>query len=372
MLAALAWGLLALATLPALLLLANLPLYATPRRPRQAPAAPVSVLIPARDEERAIGAAVEAALATRGVEVEVVVLDDGSTDRTAQIVRDLAQRDGRVRLIAGPPLPAGWNGKQHACARLAEAARHRWLLFQDADVTLRPEALLRLQARAERRRVDLLSGVPHQITVTVAERLVIPLIHFVLLGFLPLAGMRLSRGAAFAAGCGQLFLARREAYEEVGGHGAVRASRHDGITLPRAFRRAGRSTDLVDATRLASCRMYRSFGELWAGFAKNADEGMGAPGAIVPWTLLLGGGQVLPFVVAPALWLAGSPAALPATGACALSLGTRAVLALRFRQSWLGVLLHPLGVAVVVLIQWYSLARRRAGRPLAWKGRAAG
>src|SRR5262249_58521809 len=98
---------------------------------------------------------------------------------------------------------------------------------------------------------------------------------------------------ALGAGCGCVCVARRAAYEAVGGHAAVRASLHDGITLPRAFRRAGRRTDLCDATDLAVCRMYRSGRELWFGLAKNAREGLAHPRAIVPWTLLLLGGQVL-------------------------------------------------------------------------------
>ncbi len=114
------------------------------------------------------------------------------------------------------------------------------------------------------------------------ERLVIPLIHFVLLGFLPLARMRASRSPAYAAGCGQLFLARREAYEKMGGHAVIRTSLHDGLTLPAAFRRAGLATDLFDATDVASCRMYHGAGELWRGLAKNATEGIAHPARIGP------------------------------------------------------------------------------------------
>ena len=96
--------------------------------------------------------------------------------------------------------------------------------------------------------------------------------------------MRRSRHPAYGAGCGQLFLARREAYETAGGHAAIRATLHDGVKLPRAFRAAGLRTDLFDATDVASCRMYRNAGEVWRGLAKNATEGLAAPGKIVPAT----------------------------------------------------------------------------------------
>ena len=369
----LAWTSLVLAAIPAVMVLVNLLFYRPPRPvERRAahgddgdPSRPaISVLIPARDEENTIRGSVEAALTSRGVDLEVVVMDDGSRDRTASIVETLAARDPRVRSVTAPSLPAGWCGKQHACHRLTAAARHDILVFLDADVRLVPDGLVRMHSDLDRRRLDLSSGVPRQTTVGWMEKLVVPLIHFVLLGFLPMAGMRWTRWPAFAAGCGQLFMTRRGAYGSVGGHGAIRDSRHDGLRLPRAYRQAGFRTDLVDATDLARCRMYRSADAVWHGFAKNADEGMATPKAIVPWTLLLLGGQVLPIV------LVASSSFRVAIGACALAWGTRAVLAARFRQSWLGVLLHPVGVAIVVAIQWWSLIGRMRGRTVRWKGRA--
>lgn len=367
-LAVLAAVALVLAAIPALLFLANLREYRPP-----APAAGalrrVSVLIPARNEERSIGAVVEAALACRGVELEVLVLNDHSDDATAAIVQRLAERDGRVQLLHAPELPEGWCGKQHACWVLAQNASHDLLLFVDADVRLAPDGLARVLAFLEQSRADLVSGVPQQEMGTVPEWLVIPLIHFVLLGFLPLCGMRASRHPAFAAGCGQLFLARRSSYEKAGGHAAIRTTLHDGIKLPRAFRAVGLRTDLCDATDLATCRMYRSGGELWRGLAKNATEGLGAPGLIVPSTLLLVGGQVLPvllLVLAP--WL--SPVALGlAIAATVCSYLPRLLGVWLFRQPLAGAVLHPAGVLVLVVIQWYALLRRMLGRPSGWKGR---
>ena len=372
---ALAWVALALAAVPAALVAVNL-LHYRPPGARRAPAGRVAVLIPARDEEASIGAALESVLgeaAGEGGPAEVHVMDDGSSDATAEIVARFAAADPRVRLHAAPPLPPGWCGKQHACHALSRVTGCEVLLFLDADVRLAPGAVDRVAGYLDDSGADLVSGFPRQQTETLLERLLLPLIHFVLLGFLPVARMRRSRQPVLSAGCGQLFAARRAAYERAGGHAAIRASRHDGITLPRAFRRAGLRTDLFDATRLATCRMYRGAAEVWNGLAKNATEGMAAPAAIVPWTVLLLGGQV----VGPALLLAAAVggvapgAVLPAVGATALGFATRAVLALRFRQSWLGVALHPLGVALLVAIQWYALAREGLGRPLAWKGRHA-
>jgi hypothetical protein len=299
----------------------------------------------------------------------VVVLDDQSDDRTAEIVADHAARDGRIRLIPAPLLPDGWCGKQHACHVLAQHARHPILVFVDADVRLAPDALARLVTFLLRSGADLISGIPRQETGTLTEKLVIPLIHFLLLGYLPLVGMRLSRHPAFGAGCGQLFATRRDAYESVGGHAAIRSSLHDGIKLPRAYRRAGQMTGLCDATDLAVCRMYRCGRELWYGLAKNAREGLAHPKAIVPWTLILLGGQVLPYgLLAGTAWLEPLPVALAGLAAGS-AYAMRLDMTWRFRQSWVGALLHPACVLVLLAIQWYATVRALAGRPVGWKGR---
>jgi hypothetical protein len=219
-------------------------------------------------------------------------------------------------------------------------------------------------------KAELVSGFPRQETGTFPEKLVIPLINWLLLGYLPIGAMRRFRLPGFGAGCGQWFMTHREAYEAVGGHAAVRASLHDGITLPRAYRRAGFRTDICDATELAVCRMYRSGRELWFGLAKNAREGLGAPGLIGVWTVLLFGGQVLPVVL---LGFAGSmtgPVLAATATAAVLAYLPRLDAARRFRQSWLGAVLHPLGVLVLLAIQWYAAYRAWVGRPVGWKGRA--
>lgn len=367
----LAWTGLVLAAIPAVLTAVNLMLYRRPPRTGDDALPAASVLIPARDEEERIGRSVRAALGSRGVEVEVLVMDDGSTDRTAEIVREISRHDGRVRLLEAPPLPPGWAGKQHACQALADAARNPVLVFVDADVELRPDGVAGALRFLRRSGADLVSGFPRQRTGTPVERLVIPLIHFVLLGYLPLAGMRWTRSGAFAAGCGQLFVARRFAYEMAGGHAAIRHTFHDGLELPRLFRRRGLRTDLFDATATATCRMYEGAREVVLGLAKNAHEGMAGPVAIWVWSVLLVGGHALPplLAVAGLLWAPDAAWTALAVAGTGLGLATRLALALRFRQSLFGALLHPVGVVLLVGIQWYARLRRRAGRAVTWKDR---
>jgi cellulose synthase/poly-beta-1,6-N-acetylglucosamine synthase-like glycosyltransferase len=375
----------ACAAIPALLTVANLAEYKPPP-PADAslPLPSLSVLIPARNEEAGIAACVESVLASRGVQLEVLVMDDGSTDGTAAIVGAIAIRDARVKLLRAAALPAGWNGKQHACWQAAQAAASPVFCFLDADVRLQPDALARVVTLLVRERAALVSGFPREITGTVMEKLLIPLIHFVLLGLLPMRWLRMTTRPGFAAGCGQLLLVDRAAYFASGGHEAIRTTMHDGLLLPRLLRQHGYSTRLADLTDLAQCRMYRSAAETWNGLAKNATEGLAAPARIVPITLLLGLGQVLPAVL---LWLAwqrtffvipflGPPLRVGmqpvgwAAAALVLSYMPRLINTVRYRQSWLGALLHPLGVALLLVLQWVALARKLTGRPATWKARS--
>ncbi len=346
-----------LAASPLALALDNMRRLRTPAPADGVPA--VSVLIPARNEAANIGAAVHAVLASRGVDLDLVVLDDGSTDDTADILAGIA--DPRLRVLLGGALPAGWSGKQHACARLADAARHDLMLFVDADVRLAPDAARRIAGFMQRNDVGLASGFPRQMTIGWAEILLLPLIHFLLLGYLPIARMQHNLSPGLGAGCGQLMMVRKDAYGRAGGHSAIRASLHDGIMLPRAFRRAGIMTGLFDATALASCRMYDSSAGVWEGLTKNATEGMAKPIALPIWTFLLAGGHVVPFFLLPA-W--------PAIIACACAYLLRALLAWRFGQSWRSVVLHPAGVAVLLMLQWAALLRAAFGVRATWRGRA--
>jgi hypothetical protein len=357
-----------LAVIPAALFLRNLALY-LPLPSRSANRTHCSVLIPARNEEDNIEAAVHSVLRSERADLEVIVLDDASTDRTAEIVSRIALTDSRVRVETAEILPAGWCGKNFACHQLARLARHPLLVFMDADVRIsRHDSLARLGQFMEESDASLVSGVPREQTEGLMEQLIIPLIHFILLGFLPLERMRNSSDPRFAAACGQILAVRRDAYKQAGGHAAIAGRIHDAVALTRSMRASGFKTDLFDATDSFECRMYRDAGEVWNGFAKNAHEGLGSPQLIVPATLLLLGGQVFPFIL---LAFVTSPLALTfaaiATGA---ALFPRLVAVVRFRQSISSALLHPVGISVLVAIQWSALFRSSRRRPAVWKGRS--
>lgn len=359
------------AAIPAVLTWQNLKIFRT--SPKAEFPEPVSVLVPARNEERVLDGFIRNVLASQGVELELVVLDDASTDSTAERVSQWSDRDPRVRLVHGKKLPQGWCGKQHACYQLAESARFDTFLFLDADVTVQPDAIARSVAFLNQSKIDLGSGFPHQETPTVAGWLLLPLIHFVLLGYLPLSRSRLSNDPSLAAGCGQLFITTRSAYYAAGGHAVIKSSLHDGIMLPRAFRKAGLRTDIFDASDIASCRMYETNRDVLQGITKNATEGIGAPKTIVPFTILLGGGVIAPTLLLACMFTGISQSWITMIGTLsglALSYFPRIMTLSRFRQSTGSVCFHPLAVGMFLTVQWFALGRRMLGIKTSWKGRS--
>lgn len=376
-----------LSALPAAMFLANLPLFCSINELSETAGDPttsgqdakfqaaeslpqVSVLIPARDEAAGIADCIASSLDSEGVTAEVIVLDDHSSDETASIVQSIASNDDRVKLVSGRDLASGWNGKQHACKQLAEAAAFDCFVFLDADVRLRPDGLRRLIDYRTRSHVDLLSAFPHQVTDTWLESWLIPMMHFVLLGFLPFARMRSNGDPSLAAGCGQLFLTTRNAYAQAGTHEAIKSSRHDGIKLPRAYRSAGLLTDVVDGTALASCRMYDGARETIRGALKNATEGIANPRLIVLFTVLLLGVSVLPLLaVAVSVVQSNLPGMTIASLALVLAHLPRMMAAAKFRQSWVAAFCHIPATTTFLVLQWIALGNHLLGRQVTWRGR---
>lgn len=350
----------------------NMLLYWPLKKAQQQGAPALSVLIPARNEEARITPVLESVLACTNADFEVVVADDSSTDRTAEIVKAFAKQDKRLRLVTTPALPDGWMGKNHACHFLSTQARNSHAVFLDADVTLETDALSRIGSEFARRpALKLVSGFPRQITGSFWEKVLIPLIHTVLLGYLPFPGVKFTNSPMFATACGQIIAVDLAAYREVGGHERIAGHVHDGVMLPRHFRAAGHRTDLVDVTDISATRMYETGPQVFTGLMKNAHEGMATPVGLPVWTTLLIGGHVLPPLIALGMWLGGYSGHIftLALIAAAAPWAMRFIMAARFRLSWFGALLHPFGIAVLVALQWISFFQRRAGRKVQWKGR---
>lgn len=332
----------------------------------------VSVLIPARDEEENIGRCVASLLRQDYADFEVIVLDDASSDGTAAVVEGLADSSDKVRLVTGRPLPAGWLGKVWGCHQLSQEADGELLLFTDADTWLHPRCLTDAVAELRRQSADLLTGLPRQETVSLLERLVIPVISWAMFCLLPVGPAQRVRVPLLSAGIGQFMLFRRVAYTAVGGHAAIRDEVVDDMALARRVKAAGLRWRFVDAVPRVSCRMYRDHRGVVEGLTKNIFPALGGNVLLALVVFAFVGFCYLEPVVLLVGWSLGADpgtSVLLWTVACmALSLWSWLVVSRRTRYPAYQALLYPVTIFIVLLIGLRSLVLTSLGRAT-WKGR---
>jgi chlorobactene glucosyltransferase len=334
----------------------------------------VSVLVPARNEAMNIDRCIRSLLRQDYASFEILVLDDGSTDATPELLRRLVMDSGgKVRVVQGEPLPDGWHGKSWACSQLGRLAKGELLLFTDADTMHEPDALRRTVGAMEASGADMLSLMPHQELGSFWEKLVVPLVHVILMCYLPLRMVRNSRRAAFCFANGQFILFRRQFYDLINGHAAVRDAIVEDVWLCRSVKKAGGTVVAFNGTDIVSCRMYHNFKEIWEGFSKNlfAALGYSTPGLFV----LIG--MITAFYIAPCIFLVQSLLAgefsvslfwLPFMQVM-VALLCRLFIALTFRQSLAMAFLHVLSQIVLLAIACNSFYRIKFGKGASWKGR---
>ncbi|OLF18175.1 glycosyltransferase [Actinophytocola xanthii] len=323
----------------------------------------VSVLLPARDEAHRIAPTVRSLLDQQRVpDLEVVVLDDGSTDGTADVVRAVAGGDPRLRVVTGAPPPPGLPGKPHACARLAREARGEVLVFVDADVVLAPHAVAAAVALLREHGLDAVSPFPRQLADDLPTRLVQPLLQWSWLVFLPLRLAERSPRPSLTAANGQFLVVTATALARAGGFAAVASAVLDDIALMRAVKRSGGRGVVADGSAVAACRMYQGWGEVRRGYEKSLWSATGSPAAAVA----LSAGLAWLFLLPPLAALAGSRAG--AVGYAAGVVGRAVAARHTGGRVWPDSLAHPVSVVFLLSLVARSWRARRAGR-LEWKGR---
>jgi glycosyltransferase involved in cell wall biosynthesis len=340
-----------------------------PAAPDQTASTPISVLIPARNEATRIGDCLRSVLRQRGLDhLEVIVLDDGSTDATAAQVEQIAAQDARVRLIRGQTLPAGWMGKAYACHQLAQRARGTWLLFLDADVRLLPDAVIRTLQVAQKQKRGLVTGFPYQQLHTWLEKWVVPMMMFTISCHLPLRWVSRSPRPAFAAAHGGYLFIHRDSYDAIGGHVSFKQDLLDDMAMARAVKRAGHPLALIRVHDAVHMRMYERAAEVWNGYKKNLYPGIGRNPVLLfgmilyySWLYLLP-----PVALVASLW---HPAWLfPALIGTLLGIGIKRTVDRANGLSGSLAPLIPFSIGMVILIALDSWRSSFTGG-YTWKGR---
>lgn len=337
----------------------------------------VSVLIPARNEAGTIVSCVTSLLRQRYPNLEVLVLDDASTDDTGALLDTLQAEHPELSVIhtADNP-PPDWNGKSYACYQLAQQATGEWLLFTDADTTHTPDSIERGIAQATSLNVRLLSALPHQRTKTWSERILVSFImDFIPLLMADFKAIARGRSSRVMAN-GQYLLTHAATYRELGGHAAIAQALIDDFALAQRFHATGHGVALVDGTSMVECRMYRSVSEVWDGFSKNLLNAL--PSSATTWVRagltglllapLFAWGYACLFVLPFFCLVIGRQRALPAVEVCWLFL-LRGLVANQMRRPATEILTTPVAAWGVMAICTRAVYNRCRGLPIAWKGR---
>ena len=323
----------------------------------------ISVLIPARNEATHISACVDAALAGGASVGEVLVCDDRSDDGTAELVRELSLKEGRVRLIEGMALPQGWCGKNFACASLAAAAQGSWLLFLDADARLAARAADRLLAEAAAGQATMISAWPALVMVSFWERALMPMLNVVTFSLFPAPLSFMRNDPSLGLVHGACILVQRDAYNRVGGHTAVKGEIFEDQRLAHLWRERGERGFCLDGRTVVSVRMYRSLGEIWRGFQKNFYPAFKHEWSFWAYLLLHASIFIMPMIL-----VAIAPSWTTVSAVLGL-VAVRLLLAVRFRHPVWTVLMHPVAEVILIGIALASWWRCRTGRGVEWKGR---
>jgi glycosyltransferase involved in cell wall biosynthesis len=253
----------------------------------------VAAIVPARNEEVSIAACITSLTAQPEI-VEIIAVNDQSSDRTTEILHGLAKNIPHLRVIDAPAPPAGWVGKNHAVSLGAHQASSRWLLFTDADAVLLEGAIAKAIALATEKDAALISFSPEQELQTWYERVLIPFVYLRLAQRFSFDEVNDTASKAAAAN-GQFLLIQRETYDDVGGHAAIHGAVLEDVALARRVKSAGFRIWFASGFGIVRVRMYRSFSAMWEGWKKNLFQLMGGSTGSVfaefesafPWMILV-------------------------------------------------------------------------------------
>ena len=334
----------------------------------------VSILIPARDESSSIEMCLQSLSSQTYTNLEILVLDDRSTDNTFDVVNSYGKIDSRVKVIKGSDLESGWIGKHWACHQLSGLASGDYLLFVDADTSLRPEAIRTAKILSSSQNNDLVTLMPYRSKTCVLEYFLFPFIDWIIVSWLPLKLSQKLKLSFMSASFGQFMFFRRKAYLGCGGHEAVKDIPTDDMELGRRVKRTGFGWGLYDGVNLVQTTSYSSSIETLLGISRSIFPALSHSFTtlILFSVCLMGLGFYPIYFIFTNLLLDYSHIGIDlglAIAAFISILISWGMVCRSFSHSILSVPLYPLSIALMILAAFYSMVSYTVGFT-AWKGRA--
>jgi chlorobactene glucosyltransferase len=330
----------------------------------------VSVLIPARNEEKFIERCLDSLQNQVYKNYEIVVLNDNSTDSTPEILKQIAAADSRVRVFNGKPLPEDWYGKPFALHQLAQEARGEIYIFTDADTVHTPTSIAWAVTNMQGLRADMVSGYIGQIFKTFGEVVTVPLMFF-LTGFaIPLFLNRYAKVSWFTAAIGQFIAIKRSVFEAIGGCETFKKKTSEDIYMARYVKQKGYSTRFLNLSEHVKCRMYKGYHAAVEGIGKNIFDFLGKNTAFLFFLMVLVFFFLFfPFPLLIGCIVHGSPWTLHIFAVVVLYTLTWLFTFLGQRLNWWYGLLWPLLFLNLIYMAGWSWFRTITGRGFLWKDR---
>jgi len=333
----------------------------------------VSVLIPARDEEKNIGRCLRSLSKQDYNNIEILVLDDNSSDGTGRIIEKFSKKDTRIRLIQGRSLDRGWKGKSYACHQLSREAAGEYYVFTDADTLHFPNSASSALGALISKRLDVLSVFPKQIMVSVHERMVVIFINIAVLALMPLGLIRKMKSPKISIANGQFLLFKRSVYESIGGHRSIKNDIIEDVAISKQVKKHGFRFMVFDGRSTVYCRMYDGFKGVVRGFSKFIFAAMNYSViklvAVVSFIMLL---FLVPLILLPlGLYIFNWPLLVNVMilSQVSIVLFIRIVMTFRFKSRFTDIFLHPLSMFYIAVLSVNSVYQAKYGSGIFWKDR---
>ncbi len=328
----------------------------------------ISILIPCRDEERNIKKCINSILIQDYPNFEIIAVDDASQDRTYSILKNFEKKfPDKIKVIKGKPLPNGWTGKNWACHQLSMLAKGEWLVFMDADTRfITPNVLSWVVNIAEKEKASLVSSIPSLETITLSERIILPVIHFAFYLLFPFRLMNKISDPRVSAAIGTFLMIKRKIYDKINGHSGIKNEIVDDMEMAKRVKKAGGKIVMLEG--VVKVRFYRNLKEIWNGFSKNS---FGAFEYSVSFCLICLAFSYVIFLHPFVMFIFNPSISLnnPAFVEVIFIIFMRLLVVYKTGQGMLSVILHPLMIGFSLLFTFNSLYLSTFKKVVIWKER---